>query len=112
MLRSFYDLAAVALSQFPAGQRNLKRRQAQEESASGWYHATAAAFLREYLAFNRNTALLPTSDKELGDLLEAFLLEKAVYQLDYELRNRPSFANTALSGLRDLVDAGSYLPGA
>jgi maltose alpha-D-glucosyltransferase/alpha-amylase len=110
MLRSFYNLAAVALSQLPTGQRSAEKRGIREQLASSWYHATAAAFLREYLAMNRNAALLPTSDEELDELLEVFLLEKAVYQLDYELRNRPAFVDIALRGLRDVIGAGPYLP--
>ena len=37
-------------------------------------------------------------------LLDTSLLEKAVYELTYELNNRPLWVPIALMGLRDLVE--------
>ena len=39
-------------------------------------------------------------------LLDTSLLEKAVYELTYELNNRPQWVPIALMGLRDLLEAG------
>ena len=40
-------------------------------------------------------------------LLDTSLLEKAVYELTYELNNRPTWVSVALMGIADLVGDGS-----
>ena len=40
-------------------------------------------------------------------LLELFLLEKAMYELDYESENRPDWVRIPLRGLIELLDASA-----
>jgi maltose alpha-D-glucosyltransferase/alpha-amylase len=37
-------------------------------------------------------------------MMEVFLLRKAVYELDYELNNRPDWANLPLQGILELMN--------
>jgi maltose alpha-D-glucosyltransferase/alpha-amylase len=69
-----------------------------------WYGSVAAAFLRGYLAAAAAGRFLPSSREELVLLLDVLLLEKALYELGYELNNRPDWALLPLSGIRQLLE--------
>jgi maltose alpha-D-glucosyltransferase/alpha-amylase len=49
--------------------------------------------------------LLPPSQEERQVLLDTYLLEKAVYELSYELNNRPDWVRIPLQGIRQLWEA-------
>jgi len=49
-------------------------------------------------AVNANPSLLP-APKESQDLLNAYLLEKALYELLYELNNRPTWLHIPMNGI-------------
>ncbi len=70
----------------------------------------AATFLRGYLAVDGIGRLLPQTRAEMGVLLDFLLLEKAVYELGYELNNRPAWAAIPLQGILQLVAAGASEP--
>ncbi len=57
--------------------------------AQFWHRWVCAGFLAEYLQVASQGAFLPRSPQELEVLLEAYLLEKAIYELGYELNHRP-----------------------
>ena len=65
----------------------------------------SAAFLRSYLEASRDGKFLPTDPKRLETLLSAYLLEKALYELRYELNNRPDWVNIPLEGILHLCTA-------
>ncbi|MFO7783887.1 MAG: maltose alpha-D-glucosyltransferase [Thermodesulfobacteriota bacterium] len=71
--------------------------------AEFWCRWVSAAFLKEYLAVAADGGFLPAS-ADLGMLLEIFLLEKAVYELGYELNNRPNWVAIPLRGLTRLLE--------
>jgi maltose alpha-D-glucosyltransferase/alpha-amylase len=68
----------------------------------------SAGYLREYLLAMRmhdgGPALLPPARHELRLLLDAYLLEKTVYELVYELNNRPDWVRIPMQGILQLVD--------
>jgi maltose alpha-D-glucosyltransferase/alpha-amylase len=68
-----------------------------------WYAEAAGAFLRGYFAATANSSFLAPIAQELEELLDAFLLEKAIYELEYEMNNRPGWAEIPLRGLMDLL---------
>jgi maltose alpha-D-glucosyltransferase/alpha-amylase len=68
-----------------------------------WYGWVSTAFLASYLQQLRGTGLLPDDPHQLGVLLYAHLLEKAVYELGYELNNRPDWVGIPLEGLQQLL---------
>jgi maltose alpha-D-glucosyltransferase/alpha-amylase len=55
-------------------------------------------FLKAYLDVAVKGGFLPASGKELQLLLDVYLLEKAVYELGYELNNRPAWVKIPLRG--------------
>jgi maltose alpha-D-glucosyltransferase/alpha-amylase len=76
---------------------------ALEPWARFWYRWVSAAFLKAYLAEASQVPFLPQGRDELQVLLDAHLLEKAIYELGYELNNRPDWIGIPLQGILDLV---------
>jgi maltose alpha-D-glucosyltransferase/alpha-amylase len=68
-----------------------------------WYRWVAATFLKGYLVTAGSATFLPTERENLELLLDIFLLDKAVYELNYELNNRPDWVRIPLRGLLDLL---------
>ncbi len=54
-----------------------------------WYLNNSAVYLRSYLSKRKRSGLIPETEKEIKTLMACFLLDKAVYELGYELNNRP-----------------------
>jgi trehalose synthase-fused probable maltokinase len=61
-------------------------------------------FLERYLSAVEST-LLPSGEAAVTNLLSIFELEKAIYELRYELDNRPAWVEIPVAGIRRLVDA-------
>jgi predicted trehalose synthase len=62
------------------------------------------AFLGGYLPEVEPVGLLPRARGGTEDLLDIFELEKAVYELRYELGHRPEWVGIAVAGIQDLLD--------
>jgi maltose alpha-D-glucosyltransferase/alpha-amylase len=101
MLRSFSYAAYSGLNAFlqrrppnnPADARNL------ESWATLWQNAVSTEFLGAYRStVAQNPRLLPEAT-EAQLLLNAYLLEKALYELLYELNNRPAWVRIPLAGI-------------
>ena len=103
MIRSYSYAAYAALFAYSVhapGQYALL-----EPWAETWQHWAADAFLKGYLAAIEQEALLPREDAGRRALLSAFVLDKALYELDYELNNRPDWVRIPLIGIRKLIGA-------
>jgi maltose alpha-D-glucosyltransferase/alpha-amylase len=66
--------------------------------AEVWETWVSAAFLRAYLSVTRDRSLLPVAD-DFDVMLQAFVTDKALYELGYELNNRPDWVHIPLAGL-------------
>jgi len=101
MLRSFHYAAYHAICTAACRPED---RPAMEKWAEFWHRWVAAAFLQSYLAVATSGAFLPHTQEELQILLDAFCLEKAVYELGYELNNRPHWVRIPLLGIQQMLD--------
>jgi trehalose synthase-fused probable maltokinase len=63
-----------------------------------------AIFLENYFA-TIDQALLPGGDAAIGNMLAIFELEKAIYELQYELDNRPDWLPIPVAGIARLLEA-------
>jgi len=100
MLRSFDYAAHGALDQqVRAGIIRPENLTGPESWAALWTAWVSAAYLKSYLAGAARGAFLPADREELGILLETFLLEKAIYEVGYELNNRPDWVALPLRGI-------------
>jgi trehalose synthase-fused probable maltokinase len=92
MLRSFSYAASAA------------RRLRDAEVPEGWEQAARDSFLEGY--FSRvEDALLPPGQQATRQLLAVFELEKAIYELRYELNNRPDWVGIPVAGIQRLLEA-------
>jgi predicted trehalose synthase len=92
MLRSF--------SYVTAGARLLRGTEAPE----GWEQRARERFLAGYHEAVDHS-LLPPGQQATEQLLAVFELEKAVYELRYELNNRPDWVAIPVAGIRRLLDS-------
>ncbi len=51
-----------------------------------------------------DASFLPAASEDRQLLLDVYLLEKALYELGYELTNRPAWADVPLRGIVELLD--------
>ena len=71
--------------------------------AEVWETWTTASFLRGYFEAVRQSDLAPQEAPELDQLLRLFVLDKALYELNYELNNRPEWVRIPLRGVLRLL---------
>ena len=69
-----------------------------------WTLWTSAAFLKSYLAVAAGQSFIPSNRADVQLLLDVYLLEKALYELRYEMNNRPTWTGIPLGGIRQLLD--------
>jgi len=81
-----------------------------EARAHKWEAAVSAAFLTRYRQTMARAALVPADDHGFGRLLDAFLLEKALYELRYELASRPRWVSIPLLGVLRILDGHEGRP--
>ncbi len=103
MLRSFEYVAYAALIEGERGMLRPEDLDAAEGWAAVWHTWVGAAFLGEYLDVTEGAAFLPRGRDDIGRLLDGYLLEKAVYELSYDLNNRPAWARIPLRGVLQLL---------
>jgi maltose alpha-D-glucosyltransferase/alpha-amylase len=68
-----------------------------------WTAWTSAAFLKSYLAVADGQPFVPQQPENTQLLLDVYLLEKALYELRYELNSRPDWAHIPLHGILQLL---------
>jgi maltose alpha-D-glucosyltransferase/alpha-amylase len=100
MLRSFHYAALTALRSGDFRPEDAPRLSA---AASGWVFWISTIFLSNYLKAAESGEFLPASKQELKGLLDLFLLQKAVYELNYELNNRPAWVAVPLRGILEIL---------
>jgi maltokinase len=94
MVRSFAYVVSAA------------RIQRGVEPPAGWEERARESFLAGYLE-TVDTNLLPAGQEAIDKLLSLFELEKAVYELRYELDNRPDWVGIPVAGILRLIEAGT-----
>ncbi|MHB1555880.1 MAG: 1,4-alpha-glucan branching protein GlgB [Isosphaeraceae bacterium] len=101
MLRSFDYAAYAALFERTKDRPGDFAR--LEPWARFWRTWASAIFWREYRAVTGEASYLPADPDSLRLLLDANLLEKALYELLYELNNRQDWVRIPLQGIAALT---------
>jgi len=104
MLRSFHYAAHAALLRSTAGapQRPEDARRLLPW-AELWFSQVRAAYTGAYLETADGARFLPKEREDFDALLDVFLMEKALYELQYELNNRPDWVGLPLKGILSLL---------
>ena len=95
MLRSFAYAASAS------------RIQRGVEPPTDWEERARGAFLDAYIDAV-DPSLLPAGRDAVGRLLAIFELEKAVYELRYELNHRPDWVSIPVAGIQRLLEQEVY----
>jgi maltose alpha-D-glucosyltransferase/alpha-amylase len=101
MVRSFSYAAYAALFAFTVHAPD--DYSALEPWADTWQHWSGDAFLKGYLAAMEGAPILPNDPQVRDRVLAAFMIDKALYELSYELNNRPDWVRIPLVGIRKLI---------
>jgi trehalose synthase-fused probable maltokinase len=107
MLRSFH-YAACTVAASAAHKRDAQRVQ---QITGVWCFWMSVAFIAAYRRSAAGGVFLPAGDKEFDTILSQCLLEKAVYELKYELNNRPDWVYLPVAALCELLGV-TTAPGA
>jgi len=68
--------------------------------ADFWSCVVGNTFLRSYIETVGSAPFVPKAHEEFNELMRAFILEKAVYELGYELNNRPDWVVIPIKGIQ------------
>ena len=106
MLRSFnyatHSTLRRVAAELPDGYAAL------EPVARAWEQETRARFMESYRLAATGSAAWPAQAVAGQRLIDLFTLEKVLYELRYELSNRPDWADIPLRGILELLDAGMH----
>jgi maltose alpha-D-glucosyltransferase/alpha-amylase len=104
MIRSFHYAASGSLIRKKnSGSVRPEDAVALDVWARYWYVWTSASFLRGYRHATLGAAFLPSDVEDWAVLLDALLLQKAFYELSYELNTRPDWVTIPLQGIVTLL---------
>jgi maltose alpha-D-glucosyltransferase/alpha-amylase len=103
MLRSFAYASYAALFAYSAARPEILER--LEPCARLWQRYASIAFLRTYLSLAGGPPVLPSTLPAIEALLGAFLIDKALGEIETEVAARPDWLRIPLQGLLSLLPA-------
>ena len=101
MVRSFHYAVYSALFKQDAMRKEDMDR--MEKMAEQWFHYASGFFMHAYMGVTAGSDILPSTKGDLEILMDTFLLEKAVYELGYELNNRPEWVLIPIRGIKHIM---------
>jgi maltose alpha-D-glucosyltransferase/alpha-amylase len=106
MLRSFHYAAfAPLLAPQTGSSMSPSRIPKISRWAEAWSRCAANRFLGQYYETSGAARYLPTDSRAKAKLLEMYLLAKSIYELGYELNNRPEWVGIPLEGISALLSS-------
>jgi maltose alpha-D-glucosyltransferase/alpha-amylase len=101
MLRSFEYALQMALAEQDRGP--VTSAASLEEWGAAWLQMVRSTFLDAYLRATQGASFIPEDRETVRQVLSAFELEKAVYELGYEMNNRPDWIWVPVQGIRSIM---------
>jgi maltose alpha-D-glucosyltransferase/alpha-amylase len=71
--------------------------------AEQWYHYMSGFFMQAYLDTVKGSDFIPRDKEDLDIMLQTYILEKAIYELGYELNSRPDWVIIPLRGIKAIM---------
>jgi maltose alpha-D-glucosyltransferase/alpha-amylase len=102
MMRSFQYAAYSALWQPAMRKEDVPFL---ERWADLWYRQMSSVFLQSYLKTTAGAIFIPKNTDDLQIMLEAYLLDKAVYEIGYELNHRPTWVVIPIRGVKHILQS-------
>jgi maltose alpha-D-glucosyltransferase/alpha-amylase len=100
MMRSFQYAAYSALWQPAMRKEDVPFL---ERWADLWYRQMSSVFLQSYLKAAAGAIFIPRNAEDLQIMLQAYLLDKAVYEIGYELNHRPDWVVIPIRGIKHIL---------
>ncbi len=102
MLRSFHYAIYM-------GQQQFRKKAPNSDEYLGpwlepWYRIVKNSFIKSYLKTAGQASFIPEVKDQLDDLISVYTIEKAIYEADYELNNRPEWLHIPLNGLKKILN--------
>jgi maltose alpha-D-glucosyltransferase / alpha-amylase len=101
MIRSFHYAAYGSL--FLDNQIRTEDISKLMPFADQWFHYMSGFFMRAYMKTVEGHSFIPHSKEDLEILMNTFTLEKAIYELNYELNNRPDWVIIPIRGIKAVL---------
>jgi maltose alpha-D-glucosyltransferase/alpha-amylase len=105
MIRSFDYASQTVLHSQMANILQKEELPDFHDWARYWSLWTSTQFLAAYLNKTSGATFTAQTTDEIQLLLDVFLLEKAVYELGYELNNRPTRVRVPLAGILQILES-------
>ncbi|MFN2594419.1 MAG: hypothetical protein ABR579_05975 [Actinomycetota bacterium] len=102
MLRSLNYAATAAL--FERAEPDSEEWKQLQTWADAWEVAARERFLTAYLSRAHEGRYLPNERETFAVLLDAFELDKALYEIEYELSHRPQWLRIPLRGVAQIIE--------
>lgn len=113
------DVAGMLRSFDYAGNTGVTRANASGEDrdllvrfARIWVAWVSAAFLSAYFVTAKQARFMPADSRLTATMLDVFLLDKAIYELGYELNNRPTWVGIPITGILRILEQRARQRGA
>jgi maltose alpha-D-glucosyltransferase/alpha-amylase len=109
MIRSFHYVANSYIRQSVVLQKDRERSKL-EMIVDVWTSTVSTIYLSSYVARVKDSPIVPTDTTAFRMLFEAYLLEKAIYEVGYELNNRPDWMIIPVKDLLHLLQPNLQQP--
>jgi maltose alpha-D-glucosyltransferase / alpha-amylase len=105
MIRSLdYAAHAAVFHQLEEGNLHAEQLRTVMPWAQFWSRWVSASFLGAYLKTVQGSSLVPKSGTGISVLLDAFVLDRALTEMDYDLNNRPNWLHVSLQSILQLME--------
>ncbi|HKO89492.1 MAG TPA: maltose alpha-D-glucosyltransferase [Burkholderiales bacterium] len=105
MIRSADYAARMVLTRFSGSAP--EQHQSMNQAVKDWRRSVTAAFMHGYRLATKDVPSVPREDEVLDDLVELFIIEKSLYEMRYEMDNRPDWLDVPVSGLLEISEEGT-----
>ncbi|MFW5657231.1 MAG: maltose alpha-D-glucosyltransferase [Bacteroidota bacterium] len=102
MLRSFHY--AIYMGQLDVESKMPESSEVLRPWLETWYKLVSDTYINSYLKTAQGASFIPEEKRQIDDLLSVFTIEKAIYEADYELNNRPDWLHIPLNGLQKILN--------
>ncbi|GAB3502598.1 putative maltokinase [Emticicia fontis] len=102
MIRSYHY--AVSAKLFNSAETSTRETIVLQRAADRWYKLIKDTYLEEYLSMFGSPHPLFKDANEVNYLLLFHLLEKAIYELGYEVNYRPTWVKIPLKGIVEVIN--------
>ena len=104
MVRSFDYAGNTAVSKRQSPAAGGEAAAFERAAIARWRTMTTERFLAAYRAAAAGCSSVPQDDVSFAATVDAFVLEKALYEVCYEAANRPDWLGIPLAGIGRLLD--------